>query len=307
MTLYEGLDTLGYPGDTWFRNVWNNTNIWYVSYYLGGANVARGYAAILGKRSFLANIAGAGQGFGFIPIYVGQQVDCSRFYCNLTASQGQADGQDAARLMKQEGFPANSVVYFDLEDRTTTSALVTYINAWINTVNNNGYRAGVYCDVVNVANSIGNYTGWDRFHLWGVPAGSDIYVKVTPTYSNGYYTYPEHDPTSYHPRAIGVQYAEAGWTKNSLDVSVQGYPCDINTFSVKDPSMPPGSSVTDVTNGGYPQKELAQVTQSGWSRNWTVCEQKWVHGAPNTTYKTDADGYLYLPTLTGKAEAPKSS
>src|SRR5919199_5299136 len=135
--VWAGLDTAAYPGNDWARRVYNGTNIWYLGYYLGGPNAAQGTETWNGTRAYLA-----GLGFGLLPIYVGQQVDGARFHNNLSAAQGQSDAQDAAHKLQSNGFPANSVCYLDVEDRTVTDRLVTYVASWISTIRGLGFRAG---------------------------------------------------------------------------------------------------------------------------------------------------------------------
>lgn len=232
--VWAGLDTAAYPGDDWARRVYEDTNIWYLGYYLGGANAAPGTETWNGTRPFLEKL-----GFGFLPIYVGQQADGKRFHDDLTAARGHNDAQDAARKLRSNGFPIKTVCYLDVEDRTVTHPLVTYAASWIGTIKGLGFRAGLYCDATRggVADAVAEKVGWDAFRLWAVPVGTEIWVKVHPhAHPNGYQTYPTHDPADYHAKAFGVQYAEAGFSDDPPEVF--GVQVDLNSFPVKDPSTP---------------------------------------------------------------------
>lgn len=259
--MYAGVDTAAYPGDDWARRVYNETNIWYLSYYLGGQNAAKGTETWRGHRSFLTTL-----GFGLIPIYVGQQVDSSQFYARLTAKRGHADGIMAALLMSEEGFPSNSVCYLDVEGRTASLKLTAYVSAWIDGLQSGGYRAGVYCDATAVAPAL--LSKRSDFYLWAVPVGTDIWVSVSPRIGEGgRLIYPTYDPRDTHANAFAVQYAEAGFAKDPP--GIWGVNVDLNSCLEKDPSMPTeqGEKVVtgqDIVNAAY---ELKGAPYRAWTLN----------------------------------------
>src|SRR5262249_24813583 len=106
---YAGFDSLAYPGDAMMQWLHSHTNLSFVGFYLAPAP-SRPTSGWMGKHATLAT-----QGWGFVPVYVGQQETTQPGSHVLTAAQGTKDGQAAAGLMQTADFPADSVVYLDCE------------------------------------------------------------------------------------------------------------------------------------------------------------------------------------------------
>jgi len=100
---YAGFDSLLYPGDDAIQWIKSNTNFTYVGFYLAPAP-SRPDSGWMNKHDVLAS-----QGWGFAPIYVGQQEIGQPGSHNLTPDQGTLDGYNAASLMFQAGFPPNTI------------------------------------------------------------------------------------------------------------------------------------------------------------------------------------------------------
>ena len=136
---FAGFDRSEFPGRAemgWLRQ---NTNMTWCGSYLGPAPSHDG-TSWMGNRAALA-----GQGWGIAPVYVGQQVTGPGSH-NSSLATGQADGDDAARLMSGEGFAAGSAVYLDLENgKPFVSAQQDYVAAWVDAVKMAGFQPGVYC------------------------------------------------------------------------------------------------------------------------------------------------------------------
>jgi hypothetical protein len=143
MTGLAGMDRADFPSLATMQNLLNATNLVWTGYYLTPAPSQGHHLGWMGNRAALVNI-----GLGLAPIYVGQQ-DPAAGPGNsniLTAAQGTTDAQDAVNLMTQEGFPAGSVIYLDIEvGGQISQANLDYAGAWIQGVFNLGYTAGVYC------------------------------------------------------------------------------------------------------------------------------------------------------------------
>lgn len=145
-----GFDSLAYPGQLMMAWLKANTNLSFCGYYLAPAP-SRPNSAWMGERATLA-----AQGWGFAPVYVGQQApgtpNCSYL---LSTAQGVTDGQDALDLMgmANEGFPVGSTLYLDLEGGDPASqAMKDYFAAWVDTVEGSGtYHAGLYCSHTKAA------------------------------------------------------------------------------------------------------------------------------------------------------------
>jgi hypothetical protein len=91
------------------------------------------------------------EGWGFIPTYLGEQkyiIVGKKAVPNprLSASQGDADGKSACKLMKDAGFALGSVVYLDLEYGDMPSgAYQAYVLRWIAAVKAARFKPAIYC------------------------------------------------------------------------------------------------------------------------------------------------------------------
>ena len=62
------------------------------------------------------------------------------------AGVGQLDGQAAASAARREGFPANTIIFLDIEEGGRMLAeQKAYIYAWVDAISAAGFLAGVYC------------------------------------------------------------------------------------------------------------------------------------------------------------------
>ncbi|MBV8568432.1 MAG: DUF1906 domain-containing protein [Methylobacteriaceae bacterium] len=136
---FAGLDTSDYPGTPQMGWLKKNTNLAWCGFYLGKAP-SHPSTSWMKHRSDLDK-----QGWGFAPIYVGQQVTGPGTH-NSSLAQGQADGKDAVALMGQAGFPNGSSVYLDIENGPPLMPVQhDYIAGWVDTVAAHQYQPGVYC------------------------------------------------------------------------------------------------------------------------------------------------------------------
>ncbi|HXU39402.1 MAG TPA: LysM peptidoglycan-binding domain-containing protein [Blastocatellia bacterium] len=139
-SIFLGFDRLEYPGDAFMRVLRAEAQVSWTGFYLAPAP-SQGSTTWMEKRAFLK-----GLGFGFAPIYVGQQQRQVRGSHLLTAAQGGSDGENAVALAKRAGFPEASVLYLDIETGPPPEpALLTYYKSWVQGVTDNGFTPGVYC------------------------------------------------------------------------------------------------------------------------------------------------------------------
>jgi Rv2525c-like, glycoside hydrolase-like domain/Hemopexin len=106
---YGGVDVLQYPGDPAMDILWNTTSLTWTGFYLAPAP-SQGNTSWMNRRAFLE-----GLGWGFAPIYVGQQTHASPGSHTLTQAQGTIDANDAAALALHAGFVPGSIIYLDIE------------------------------------------------------------------------------------------------------------------------------------------------------------------------------------------------
>jgi hypothetical protein len=224
MTGIAGFDIRDYPSDDIMQWLHDQTNLHWTGFYLTPApcqGVNRGW---MYKYELLKNM-----GWGFAPLFLGQQAPGTS-PCNshiLTEQQGTIDGQRALDLMRWAGFPANSLVYLDIEAGPPLGLnFLAYISAWVNEIYSSGeYRPGIYCSYRN-ADQIGTVTSgivywvW-RLHIFNCPFASTVF-------------YPEPDPSS-----SGVNYASAWQIIQECKIDVgdgRTLKVDLDTAIAEDPS-----------------------------------------------------------------------
>lgn len=144
---YLGFDSNQYPGDERLSKL--RQRFWYAGYWLNNppgekANPWRG------KRE-----AVEAAGFGFLILFNGQtEAELRREARRARSARdlGRRDAAAAVDAARQEGFPADAVIFLDQEEggRMTPSQRA-YIHAWVDGVNGAGYRAGVYCSGIPAA------------------------------------------------------------------------------------------------------------------------------------------------------------
>jgi len=219
---FAGFDALAYPGDplmTWLKA---NTNLGFVGFYLAPAP-SRPTSAWMDKRAALA-----AQGWGFAPVYVGQQEQSQPGAHVLTPAQGALDAGDASGLMARAGFPANSVVYLDCEQGGPASAAVQgYVAAWFDALSALGtFTPGIYCSHTTAASLLA-LRAFTRVWTWNL-------VDLKPAAPS----FPSRDPAG-----SGVSQATLWQYAQNVTIALPGAPVaslrvDLDCASVADPSQP---------------------------------------------------------------------
>lgn len=215
---YLGFDIDLYPGDSEMKAWWSGTPFEFCGFYLGGPYYHQGgTSSWITKRSYLK-----GLGYGFLVLYVGRQVGSS----NLTAAQGISDANNAVALAQQAGFPSGTIIYLDIEAGPPLSSdFMTYIDSFINQINNNSsYRPGAYCSY-QTADQINNSLNVNcQFACWN--------INIPPSPGNATPS-PAPDPSG-----CGVAYAldwqyvhNVARTYGGVQLTV-----DLNTSSYTNPS-----------------------------------------------------------------------
>jgi hypothetical protein len=134
---YVGFDRNLYPGDQNLKGL--RATFSYAGYWLNnppGTNVN----TWVGKRSRLE-----AAGFGFVVLFNG------RLYRELHGAErasalGKVDAQNAAQAAEREGFSAQTIIFLDQEQGgRLLPEQKAYLFAWVDGVNQAGFRAGLYC------------------------------------------------------------------------------------------------------------------------------------------------------------------
>jgi len=138
---YFGFDKNGYPGDDLLPRL--HQSFAYAGYWLNNPPGMQNNPW-QGKRAVVRQA-----GFGFLILFNGR-LDAQLQHQNA-ASLGRQDAEAAVTAAKKEGFARGAVIFLDQEEGGRLLVeQAAYLGAWIATVEQSGYGAGVYCSGVNV-------------------------------------------------------------------------------------------------------------------------------------------------------------
>ena len=132
---YLGLDSNNYPGDSNLKILRQTFS--YAGYWLNTPPGAKSNQWV-SKRQALEDA-----GFGFLVLFNGR---LDKELRHGAAELAQADARAAIAAAKQEGFPAHTIIFLDIEEGgRMLPEQKTYIYGWVDAVTAAGFRAGVYC------------------------------------------------------------------------------------------------------------------------------------------------------------------
>jgi hypothetical protein len=136
-TSYLGFDRNDYPGDENLAVL--RRSFAFAGYWL---NVPPGGAinSWAGKRETVRDA-----GFGFLVLFNGR-LDAELRKSKDAAGMGRSDAMAAIAAANEEGFPARTIIFLDVEEGgRMLPEQKAYIYAWVDGVNASGFRAGIYC------------------------------------------------------------------------------------------------------------------------------------------------------------------
>ena len=234
---YRGFDTSIYPGDAAMR-AWRAPASPYewTGYYLPAP--CHTNTSWMGRRAFLTSL-----GWGTAVLYVGQQTwegvatapmvapyaraqqsaTCSRTM--LSGAQGTIEGSDAAAKASNEGFPAGTVIFLDIEYMSTvTDAMRDYYRSWVAQVIADGrYLPGIYCNKSNAATIYGDVN--DEFMLRRPTSTPQFWIAGTSGFT------VDRKPTD-----IGYAFANVWQGKLDTDETWNGVALHIDVDVADSPS-----------------------------------------------------------------------
>src|SRR5712691_3003144 len=134
---YLGFDCNIYPGDSSLP-ILRKTFV-FTSYWLSPPPGEK-LNTWKGKRELLLS-----HGFGFLVLYRGR--DSSELKNETDATvKGTQDSRDAATAAKEEGFPAGTIIFLDIEEGGRLPATYhVYLRVWSEELTRAGFLPGVYC------------------------------------------------------------------------------------------------------------------------------------------------------------------
>jgi hypothetical protein len=227
---YLGFDLNEYPGDDALpvlRKIFSFTSYWL------GPPPGEKHTNWLGKRALLQ-----AQGFGFVALYNGRPSK------NLKSVQdakqkGRADGENAAKLARREGFPPQTVIFLDIEEGGRLSAAYhEYVHAWIDTLAAANFRSGAYCSGIPVDEGGGHTitTVKDlQDHLGGRKLAFWVFNDVCPPSPGCVFpTTPPAVAQGGFPEAVVWQFAQSPERKDRTAQCAATYSADGNCYAPGD-------------------------------------------------------------------------
>jgi hypothetical protein len=139
---YPGFDRNIYPGDAAMRTL--RRDFAFTSYWLSappGEKVSTWH----GKREFVHSL-----GFGFVVLYRGR-LQHELKDAKSAEALGEADAHATAEAARREGFPANTIIFLDIEEGGRLSpAYHAYLQGWLWNLTMLDYQGGFYCSAIPV-------------------------------------------------------------------------------------------------------------------------------------------------------------
>ena len=141
-----GFDVYGAQSISIMETGWNYSPFYDVGTYIGGICLGNGaYGNISG--GWVAAVTN--MGWGVLPLYTGFQPNSTKGACGVTYNgngtpEGTSDATNAVQHAAYYGM-GQTVIYADIEQYTGPDQTVqNYIGAWVSTLHQKGYLAGVY-------------------------------------------------------------------------------------------------------------------------------------------------------------------
>lgn len=142
-TQTKGLDRACAPTLAQMQALWTGTPYYDFGVYIGGAerNCSPNGNLTASWVSQANDIGSVGNGWSFIPIWVGPQAPCSSYATKISTNlatadkQGRDEANAAATAAAALGFTTGTVIYYDIEaydtsNSTCRNAVNTFLNAW---------------------------------------------------------------------------------------------------------------------------------------------------------------------------------
>jgi hypothetical protein len=242
---YFGFDRNEYPGDGLLPQLRRSFS--FAGYWLNNPPGDRGNSWV-GKRGTVK-----AAGFGFLILFNGR-LDKELAGRDATAL-GRADGGAAVSAAKREGFASGAVIFLDQEEGGRLLAEQNgYLFAWVNAVRAAGYRPGVYCSGIPVAEGSNKITTAELIAerdrdvvLWVVndvrppapgcviPQGGGLSVASGGAKSALVWQYARSPRTEFARGAAGTYASDGQCYAPGLQHNAQTF-VDLNVSSSADPS-----------------------------------------------------------------------
>jgi len=167
-----------------------------VGTYLGGMNWACSYGNF--NASWVRQVAG--EGWRFMPLWVGRQAPCTNapFVATITLAhanaQGRSEAASAVAAARKFGYGPGTPIYFDMEGYNSNPscrrAVLNFLGAWTNGLHAAGYASGVYSSassgIRNLAGQYGNASYPRPNDIW-IADWTNVPVLTDPAVPNAFW------------------------------------------------------------------------------------------------------------------------
>jgi hypothetical protein len=134
---FLGFDVNDYPGDAALPAL--KKTFAFAGYWLNVPPGAKQNNWIGKRAEFVKN------GFGFLVLFNGR-LDRELKSETNAAALGVSDAKSAIAAARREGFPAGTIIFLDQEEGgRLLPEQMAYVLSWVDTINANSFRAGIYC------------------------------------------------------------------------------------------------------------------------------------------------------------------
>jgi hypothetical protein len=227
---YLGFDLNEYPGDEALpalRKTFAFTSFWL------GPPPGEKRTNWLGKRALLES-----QGFGFVVLFNGR-VNRNLISASDAKQKGALDAENAAKLAQQEGFPARTIIFLDIEEGgRLPPAYHEYVHAWIDALAKANFRGGAYCSgvpineggsqTVTTVKDLQDHLGDRKLTLW-------VFNDVCPPAPGcAFLPTPPAVVQSGFPEAAVWQFAQSPRRKERTATCAATYNADGNCYAPTD-------------------------------------------------------------------------
>ncbi len=227
---YLGFDLNEYPGDDALSIL--RKTFAFAGYWLSPPPGLKS-TTWKGKRQALRS-----HGFGFLVLFTGPLIRDLKSIPDAKR-KGTLDGLEASKLARQEGFPARTIIFLDIEEGgRLPAAYHEYVRAWIDSLERANFRAGAYCSgmPVNEGGGVTIITADDlRGHLEGRKLKFFVFNDACPP-SPGC-VFPPDPPAlsqSEVASATAWQYAQSPRRKEFTTQCAATYATDGNCYAPGD-------------------------------------------------------------------------
>lgn len=193
-----GFDEHNVPSIATMGTWWDSSPFFTIGIYIGGANYCGqkvGNTCVSRPDPGLTSswvTQAEGQGWGFLPIWIGPQAPCnsstslSKFSTDIATaeSQGKTEAVNAASAMAALGL-SGTVVFYDMENYSTTAgstcslAVRAFLNGWVSSMNAKGFSTtAVYGNPGPAQNDFSQVPGLTQVWITATP-GTNLPPRVT--------------------------------------------------------------------------------------------------------------------------------